>query len=292
MIDVPCALCGSDERRALHDVDRFREPVRIVRCAACGHVYRSPRPAGDDADGYYDEDYYRGPGDEGAFRYVDEREHEPAVRLKARSRLARMKRVLGSPGRLLEIGCSFGVFLDEARDRGWTPRGVDVSAYASRYARESLGLEVHHGHVEDMEEPSGSFDAAYLSETVEHLADPLGTLRRAAELLREGGLVVVGTGNVGSLAARLRGGRWGYYMPGHLQYFSIRSLTRALTASGFMDVSVLVPDDRGMRAAAEFAALQGRSRLRASLAWLLRAPRLGPLAVGAGMVAYARRAGT
>jgi SAM-dependent methyltransferase len=286
MIDASCALCGSEESRLFHEVGRFREPVRIVKCASCGHVYRSPRP--DDADAYYDEAYYRG-GGEGAFIYTDEREHEERVRLRARPRLARMERVLGAPGRLLEIGCSFGVFLDEARRRGWSPVGVDVSAYACRHARESLGLDVHHGHVEDLDAPTGSFDAVYLSETIEHLADPAGTLRRAAELLREGGLALVGTGNVESLAARLRGCRWGYYMPGHLQYFSIRTLTRALRGAGFTEVSIHVPDDRGPEAAAEFAGFEGRSRFAAVLGWLVRAGRLGSLAVGAGMVAYARK---
>jgi len=289
MTDVPCALCGSEERRVLHDVTGFRESLRIVRCEACGHVYRSPRPAEDEADAYYDETYYAGGDGEGAFAYEDERQHEPVARARARGRLARMERVLPGTGRLLEIGCSFGLFLDEARRRGWDPVGVDVSPYATKHCVEALDLDVRLGRVEDVELEEGSFDAAYLSETIEHLTDPRRTLRRLADLLRQDGLVVVGTGNVGSLAARVRGGRWGYYMPGHLQYFSIASLGRELRASGFSRVRTYVPDDRGPAAAAEIARVGNESPLRARLSWLVRAPRLGSLALGAGMVAYARR---
>ena len=54
-------------------------------------------------------------------------------------------------------------------------------------------------------------------------------------------------------------------------------------------MEILVPDNRGWRAAVAFAASEGRSRSRALLSWLIRAPRIGSLAVGAGMVAYARR---
>jgi SAM-dependent methyltransferase len=271
-------------------VSGWAEPVRIVRCGSCGHVFRSPRPAEGDADGYYDEAYYRGTGDEGAYAYEDERTHEPLARARARGRLRRMESELPGTGRLLEVGCSFGLFLDEARRRGWDPVGVDVSPYAAESARDALGLDVRAGKAEALDEPDGSFDAAYLSETIEHLADPRRTLRRLAALLREGGLLVVGTGNVGSLAARVRGGRWGYLMPGHLQLFSIESLARALRASGYERVRTFVPDDRGLRGAREIAAAAGTSRVRAMLAWLARAPRIGGLAVGAGMVAYARRA--
>ncbi len=289
MSDVPCALCGSEERRVLHEIDRYREPLRIVRCDACGHVYRSPRPAEDEADAYYDETYYAGGDGEGAFAYEDERQHEPVARARARGRLARMESVLGAPGRLLEIGCSFGLLLDEARRRGWDPVGVDGSPYSAKHCVEALELDVRLGRVEDVDLPEATFDAAYLSETIEHLTDPLRTLRRLASLLREDGLVVIGTGNVGSLAARLRGGRWGYFMPGHLQYFSISSLGRALRASGFSGVRTYVPDDRGLAAAADIARVSGASPLRARLSWLARAPRIGNLAAGAGMVAYARR---
>ena len=302
MIDVPCALCGSDDRRPLHAVTLFAEPIRIVRCGACGHVFRSPRPDDAALDAYYDERYYGGSTDAGAYVYDDERVHRDVARLRARFRLARMERTLGRPdrpdrsdrsartGRLLAAGCSFGLFLAEARERGWEPIGVDVSPYAAGWAREELGLDVRAGRLADQTDlPEGSFDAAYLSETIEHLTDPVGDLRFLASRLAPGGIAVVGTGNVASVAARVRGARWGYFMPGHLQLFSIASLGRALRAAGLTPLGTYVPDDRGFRAAVALARTESRSALRAVLTRALQAVRIGPLAVGAGMVAYARR---
>jgi len=288
--DVPCALCGSDDRRPLHDVTLWAEPIRIVRCVACGHVFRSPRPDDDALDAYYDEEYYTGSGDEGAYVYDDERADQKIARRRAAARLQTMERVLGRTGKLLEVGCSFGLFLAEARDRGWDPVGVDVSPYAAGWAKRELDIDVRVGRLADLTAlAEASFDAAYLSETIEHLTDPVGDLRFLASRLAPGGILVVGTGNVASVAARVRGARWGYFMPGHLQLFSIASIERTFRAVGLTPLRTFVPDDRGFGAAVSLARAEGQGALRAVATRAVQTLRIGRLAVGAGMVAYARR---
>jgi len=284
-IDVPCALCGSEGRREVAACDRYAVSLRIKRCTTCGHVYLCPRPADEDLGALYDEDYYTGSGEYG---YADDRAVPEMAAARARARLLRIEELM-PPGALLEVGCSFGAFLLEAKRRGWDVRGVDLSPVAVASCRER-GIEVFEGTLAAVRVPDGSLDLVYLAETVEHLPDPRTTVRAAAAALRDGGGMVLGTGNHASLARLLRGSRWGYYMPGHLQYFTAASLGRLLADEGFTVVRRAFGDDRSIRELRAIRRLEGRpAGWGAALADRLRTLHLGGFSLGAGMVLYGRK---
>ena len=138
-----------------------------------------------------------------------------------------------TPGVALDVGCSIGVVLDQLRQRGWTPYGVDVSAYATEYARREFGLNVFTGTLDDVDLPPDSVDLATMLLTIEHLPDPKGVLRQVHRLLKPGGVLIVGTHDVEGLWPRIVGARWRHYsMPEHVYYFSRRTLTRMLADVG------------------------------------------------------------
>ena len=282
--ETPCALCGSGDRSRIARVGTWAVPLSIVRCGACRHVYLCPAPVEADLPRLYDEDYYAGEGDYG---YADDRAAPEVAALRARARLARIEEIM-PPGRLLEVGCSFGAFLAEAGRRGWETLGVDLSPVAAAHC-EAEGIRIVLGSLEGADLPEGGFDVVYLSETVEHLPDPRATIRAARRILSPGGLIVLGTANHASLARRLRGARWGYYMPGHLQYFTARSLSGLLEEEGFAIERRRFGDDRSLGAQQESRRLSGRRT--GILAYLtdlaLRIP-VGSWSVGAGMLIYGR----
>ncbi len=286
-VEADCPGCGSGDRERLFVSRLYADEVPVARCNRCGLLYQTPRPSDGDLPEMYDEKYYTGAGAAaGDYTYADERTKGPEVRLKARARLDRIATFVPVPGRLIEPGCSFGTFLDEARARGWDPVGVDVSEYAARHCREVLSLPVHLCPLEEAPVEDGSARLVHMSEVIEHLPRPREAIRRIARWLEPGGLLVVGTANADSLARRLRGARWGYYMPGHLVFFGAAGLVRLLREEGFRDVRVFHGDDHGhpfdrALARAHATTVPGRILRR------LRVPLLG--AVGAGMVVYAVR---
>jgi SAM-dependent methyltransferase len=283
--EVPCALCGADRPKAIASSRRYAVPLRILRCGPCGHVYLSPRPVDEDLPLLYDEAYYAGGGD---YTYADDRRFAATARIRADARLRRLE-TLVPPGRILEVGCSFGAFLLAARERGWEVAGVDLSPFAAAACAEA-GLAVREGTLESSGFPAESFDAVYLSETVEHLPDPRATVRSAAGALRAGGILAIGTANHRSLARLLRGSRWGYYMPGHLQYFSARTLRRLLREEGVPVVRARYGDDRSLTALRAGRRAAGRGGgLLASLRDVVVRAHLGGFSLGAGMVLYGRR---
>jgi SAM-dependent methyltransferase len=140
-------------------------------------------------------------------------------------------------GRLLDIGCWTGAFLEVARDRGWEVLGVEPSRWAASIAT-ARGLVVHHGTLHNVPTALEPVDAIVLADVLEHLWDPGAALRSAREKLRPGGVVYITVPDAGSLVARLLGRRWWSVLPMHVQYFTFASLSHLLAAEGFAVVHV------------------------------------------------------
>ena len=135
-------------------------------------------------------------------------------------------------GRLLDIGCSKGMFMAVARQDGWDATGVDFNPEAIAFAKDVWNLNVHLGNAEDMGFGDQQFDLITMWDVIEHLPDPLKFLKKIKALLKPGGLLAFETPNAGSLYAKLRRRYWGWG-PHHLYYFTPATITALLTEAGF-----------------------------------------------------------
>ena len=207
--------------------------VELRRCPQCRLEWWN-WPAFDPAT-LYDHDYFQSADVQKG--YNDYAAMEPGVRRTARTRLRRIERYLaqsiGYTRRLLELGCGTGVFLDEARRCAWSGVGVEVSRYAAGVARQR-GLDVIESAADEPLALDGQFDCVVLWDVLEHLRDPVGALRLAAQRLRPGGLLALSTGDVASWVARLCGTRWHLYtIPEHLFFYTAQSLRLLVERAGF-----------------------------------------------------------
>jgi SAM-dependent methyltransferase len=119
----------------------------------------------------------------------------------------RMKRIVDgtglAAGRVLDIGCNVGTFLQAAARVGWTGVGVEPNPRAAEVA-EKKGFEVHRGFFDESIAPRlGAFDAVHAGDVIEHLFAPIALLERIRSVLRPGGLVVIVTPDIDSLLGRL-----------------------------------------------------------------------------------------
>ena len=239
MESVLCNLCGSD-RHETHlvrsDLNLFyKGDFRLVRCVACGHVYLNPRPTAEELPVYYPENYDQ---------YVEAISQQPSLLFRWDRQYGLRKRCRAvlrhrQNGRLLDVGCATGNFLDAMRQNsGWEVQGIELSRFASEYARAKLGLSVHTGTVEDAVLPTEYFDVITLWDVLEHLPDPTRALRILWRWLKPEGLLLLNTPNLDSLDARVFGRYWiGYELPRHHHVFSERSLGLLLAKTGFRIVS-------------------------------------------------------
>jgi 2-polyprenyl-3-methyl-5-hydroxy-6-metoxy-1,4-benzoquinol methylase len=139
----------------------------------------------------------------------------------------------GKSGRLLEIGCAYGFFLQEAARAGFEVAGIELAAEAAEHAR-GRGLNVTTGIADEVVLGKlGSFDVIVLLDVIEHLEDPHGTLALCERHLNPGGVIVLTTGDFGSLAARMTGESWRLMTPPqHLWFFSAESMRRLAPSLG------------------------------------------------------------
>jgi cyclopropane fatty-acyl-phospholipid synthase-like methyltransferase len=134
---------------------------------------------------------------------------------------------------LFEIGAAYGFFLEVARPMFASVRGIDVSAEASRHAREQLHLPVETGDFLSAQFNT-PIDVLCMWDTIEHLVHPDRYLEKAAGVMSRDAAICITTGDIGSLMARWRGRNWRQiHPPTHLHYFSVSTLTKLLTRCGF-----------------------------------------------------------
>ncbi|HEX3800178.1 MAG TPA: class I SAM-dependent methyltransferase [Verrucomicrobiae bacterium] len=130
-------------------------------------------------------------------------------------------------GSVLDVGCSSGGFLHQLNRRfpgDYQILGTDVSTAPLEHAAK-MGVAIARGNF--LTRDFGQkFDAITFWAVMEHLFEPHLFLRRAAELLKPGGICFVLVPNMGSLAVRLLGAKYRYIFPEHLNYFTAQTLKK------------------------------------------------------------------
>lgn len=225
-----CPVCEHTFSENVFAVNGFN----IVQCKSCTTQFVCPMPSEDDLRVHYEDPaYFRGEGHQGYANYGDMRK---ALVPHFRRRLAAITRYQSTRGRLLDLGCAAGYFLEVAKSDGWQISGVELSNEMALGASRLLGITVANS-LDTVSERD--FDAITLWEVIEHLPDPVVELRKLYDLLRPGGLLMLSTPNVGHwLAVRERELWHAYCPPSHLVYFTRRTLTDLLATVGFERIEV------------------------------------------------------
>jgi len=120
-----------------------------------------------------------------------------------------------------------------AREKGWDTEGIEPSSWAAAVAKDKYDLTLMQGSLKAVTLKSKSYTAVTLVDFIEHISHPNGAISKIYEALKPGGTVCLVTPDIQSLAARAMGKGWWHFRPGHLAYFSKKSLLILLERSGF-----------------------------------------------------------
>jgi len=164
-----CPLCAGTDLVPDFTIERAGGLLRWSLCRGCDLTFQNPRL--DEATLraiYAGDEYWEG----GAYRSYAET--EPLRIAQSRRRLRRIRIVSGTArGRLLDVGCATGFFGKVARESGFDVLGIEPSPKMAAYARESHGLEIFRGTLEEWPLERERFDLVTLWGTDSHFLHPL-----------------------------------------------------------------------------------------------------------------------
>jgi len=233
-----CPACGGSRlgpwRKGNFDIARLdKDQIKITdseygkiwdlsACGSCGHIFADPYPNPEFLLSLYGQ--------------VEDPAYDAEAEGRAqnfRGILDRLDALASGRGTLFDVGAATGILLELARARGWTPDGAEASAWAVAFALRARGLRLRRGPFEEARVEPGSCRAVTMVDFIEHTPTPRAAIARAHEILAPGGLLCLVTPDIHSLSARLAGRRWWHLRPGHVAYFSKRSLDALLEGAGF-----------------------------------------------------------
>lgn len=239
-----CPLCGSSEIGERRQVSNLQgEEIEVVSCAECALVRRN---VGMDRDRYH--------ADENPNTYSDAWANAMAADLSLpgfeatwRDRVDfALREFLEAPRekrpRVLEVGCGIGHNLAAFRRYGCDVMGIEPSRAGARFARERFGLEVVEAYVEDADLGADQFDLVILDSVLEHLPDPVSTLKSFRSLVAPGGRVYLDVPNLQAWQGKLLGRQWNIYEPGHINFFTPATLAKTVEAAGLRVINTTTYD--------------------------------------------------
>jgi len=192
----------------------------IVQCNNCGLIYMNPQDAAV-------EKLYKDVVDDAYLDSWDERAEVFKNHLKIISEYK-------NSGKILDIGCYAGIFIDEAQKKGYEVNGIEPSEWAAAYARKKTGVLVINACCNEKQFfTDKDFDVVTLWDVIEHLSNPSLTLSNVYSYLKEEGIVVITTHDIGSFIAKIMGKRYPWLMRFHLFHFTPKTLGALLEKNKF-----------------------------------------------------------
>lgn len=242
---VPC-ICGADT--PLHVGEK--NGCTVVRCSDCGMVYIDPQPTNDELQNFYSSDYWHQHQINLGLKSIEERisdDREQAY-FADLLRWLTARVPIGAGTRLLEIGCSHGMFCELADKLGAEVVGVEMDEQIAQLTRERTGLAIHSGGLASQRFGNAEFDVVAMFDVIEHFTEPASELSRICQTLKTDGWLYLSTPCRDAPDAHDDILAWGENKPPeHLFLFSFNDLKTLLLKHGFH-----VWDARGIYSARMF----------------------------------------
>jgi SAM-dependent methyltransferase len=175
---LSCNVCQSDR------IQKVDPQYNFCRCDSCGYVFDSPRPSTAEVTAFYSQTSHYDSW------LKEERWRDALWRRRLEKFLPHRAK-----GNLLDIGAGIGQFLHHAQPFFTQVTGTEVSASASRIAKEKYGIDLSIGQAEELGLPQDSFDNITLFHVLEHVPDPTRLIRLCRELLRPQGVLAIAVPN-------------------------------------------------------------------------------------------------
>lgn len=233
-----CPVCHSAEAMLAGERDRRGQPLKSLFCLGCGLLRVDPLPCEEQLRHYYEQQYrleYKG-----VLR--PKPHHVIRAARAARDRISWLLPYFPAGGSWLDVGAGSGEFAYLLRRKGLDVLALEPNRGYGEYVRDTLGLPVVQGFLEDLAEKSGEFDGLSCFHMLEHHPDPVAALERMRRLLRPNGVLAVEVPNAAFDLVHPES----RFHPAHLVHFNRESLGLAAARAGLAAEELRTSSDGGV----------------------------------------------
>lgn len=173
VISSKCKICDSNDSIIISEVNG----IKILRCNNCGQFYADVEAHANQI--VYTQNYYVG------YRML-----ENVGKQRYFKKTVEQITSLIPCGKLLDIGCGTGDFLEQAKGI-FQIYGIETSQWAAKYAVNRLGCQIKTEGLKDSAYPAEYFDVVHCHHVIEHVEDPLTFLMDVRRILKPKGVLVI-----------------------------------------------------------------------------------------------------
>lgn len=208
------------------------EKFQLFKCRNCGFTFTNDYPGESDSVRYYESDDYISHTDSGKTLFEKIYRQARNIMLSGKKKIVSKATGLAA-GKILDIGCGTGHFLNTMKQSGWQPCGIEINRKARESAIENFNIEViHPSEISTLQ--ANSFDSVSMWHVLEHLHNPEKWFIEIKRLLKPGGKLFVALPNCLSFDALHYGSEWAAWdVPRHLWHFSPATFKLFAQKAGF-----------------------------------------------------------
>ena len=226
-MNTTCRICSSDRLRVFlrsttTDPD---DSFTLWRCDSCSFISILPVPNPETLKKYYNDDYW-----------ADEKSQRSNLlnilfKIRTKNIIREIKNSLAPAARILDWGAGDGSLIRLLKQNGFICYGIDL------YSKSPSNEELINSSIEEAPFPSESFDAITCFHVLEHLENPVKSMKKAFELLKQGGTLILEVPNISSLGFSFFKRRWQpLELPTHLNHFNLKSLKHMCSKVGGYEI--------------------------------------------------------
>jgi 2-polyprenyl-3-methyl-5-hydroxy-6-metoxy-1,4-benzoquinol methylase len=228
-----CPVCQKNTFEKYLEVQDYtvsQEKFQIVACKSCGFKFTNPRPDENEIGEYYKAESYISHTNtsEGLIAKI----YHAVRKYTLKGKLNLINSIYPQKGKLLDVGCGTGMFLNEARENGWKVNGIEPDSGARQIAEEINKATIKTEILSSFQ--NEQFNIITMWHVLEHIHLLNETVDWLKERLSENGSLIIAVPNHKSKDAEIYQAQWAAYdVPRHLYHFSQKSIKQLFEQKGF-----------------------------------------------------------
>lgn len=227
-----CPICNNSTFTPYIDCKDYlvsHKEFKIQTCSSCGFRFTNPRPDKESIGEFYQSADYISHNDQSAG--IINKLYRLVRQYTLRQKLKLINSIHPQKGKVLDIGCGTGLFLETCKNGEWSIAGVepDKNARAVAVARLKETITADISEIADSQ-----FDLITMWHVLEHVADLQETVQELNRHLRKGGTLLLALPNSDSHDAQHFKQYWAAYdVPRHLSHFTPTTINKLVSQAGF-----------------------------------------------------------